>query len=223
MALPADFPPHAAAALRQVQEVFPEGYGILSDMITSFWGDIGEIQQAIDIWTAEVAGAGNGGSGKIKGSVDALASNLNSLAQTAESHWEGPAAKAYMEWRNVFAAKTLDTFTANTTEVVKLLEQAKTNVESSRVYIVIMVIEAAAAIAGIGTGPAAPVVVGGALLTLLATASYVANDMNNMWSATETDMRALQQKRDVGPGGGNVAEPFKTDVAGDWWDWHNAP
>ena len=35
---------------------------------------------------------------------------------------------------------------------------------------------------------------------------HAANDMNDMWNATEADMRALQQKRDVGPGGGNVAE-----------------
>jgi uncharacterized protein YukE len=225
MALPADFPPHAATALRQIQDVFPEGYSILADMITSFWGDTGKIQQVIDeIWTTEVTGAGNNSNpGKIKDSANALSSNLNTLTQTAESHWEGPAAKAYIEWRNVFAAKTLEKFTTNTTEVVGLLEQAKTNVESTRVYIVIMVVETAAAVVGVAAGPAAPFVVSGALLALAATAGYAANDINNMWSATETAMRTLQQKRDVGPGGGYVSEPFKTDVAGDWWDWHNAP
>ena len=111
-----------------------------------------------------------------------------------------------MEWRNVFASNTLDKFVANAVEVKD---------------IVALVVETAIAILGIGTEPAAPVVIGTALLSLAATASYAAIDMNNMWSSTETAMCNLQQRRDVGPGGGYVSEPFKTDVSGDWWDWHN--
>ncbi|GAA0952715.1 hypothetical protein GCM10009550_33850 [Actinocorallia libanotica] len=51
-----------------------------------------------------------------------------------------------MEWRNVFASNTLDKFVANAVEVKDLLEQVKTNVESSRTYIVALVVETAIAI-----------------------------------------------------------------------------